>query len=110
LAAIDRQQRRAAGRVEFEHIIAGRSLGFAGAVVIQWTNAGIGPDHILRLHGLGQVLACRSAEVFDLLDRRLYLGRVTVVIAIGGADQREIALIGNDEDDAAVGVLEHVGA
>ena len=33
-----------------------------------------------------------------------------MIVAIGGADQREIILIGNDEDDAAVGVLEHVGA
>ena len=57
LAAIDRQQRRAAGRIEFEHIIAGGGLGFAGAVVIERTNAGIGPDHILRLHGLGQIFA-----------------------------------------------------
>ena len=53
LAAIDRQQRHAAGGLEFEHIIAGGGLGFAGAVIIERTNAGIGPDHILGLHRHG---------------------------------------------------------
>ncbi len=110
LAAIDRQQRRAAGRVELEDVIAGGGLGFAGAVVIERAHAGIGPDHVLRLDRLCQIFADGIAEIFDFLRRRLHLGRVAVVIAIGGADQREIVLIGNDEDDAAVAVLEHVGA
>ncbi len=110
LAAIDRQQRRAAGGVEFEHVIAGGGLGFAGAVVIERANAGIGPDHVRRLDRLGQIFADGSTEIFDFLGRGLHLGGVAVVVAIGGADQREIVLVGNDEDNPAVAVLEHVGA
>src|ERR1700730_5945181 len=109
LAAIDRQQRRA-GVVEFEYIFAGGGLGFAGAVVIERTHAGIGPDHVLRLDRLGQIFADGIAEVFDFLIGGFHLGRIAMVIAIGGADQREIVLIGNHKDDAAVAVLEHVGA
>ena len=33
-----------------------------------------------------------------------------MIVAIRGADQRECAAIGNDKDDAPVGVLKHVGA
>ena len=97
-------------RIEFEHVVAGRRLGFAGAVVIERAHAGIGPDHVLRQHRLGEILAGRSAEIVDLRGRRLHLGRIAVVIAVGGADQREIVLVGNGENDAAVGVLEDVGA
>ena len=32
-----------------------------------------------------------------------------MVLDVGGADQREVALVGNREDDALVGVLEDVG-
>ena len=32
-----------------------------------------------------------------------------MVVLVGGADQREVALIGNREDDAPVGVLEEIG-
>ena len=46
LAAIDREQRHAAGCVELEHVVARRGLGFAGAVVIERSHAGIGPDHV----------------------------------------------------------------
>ena len=110
LAAIDRQQRRAAGLVELENIIAGGRLGFAGAVVIERADAGIGPHHVLGLDRLGQIFADGIAEIFDFRSRRLHLGRVAIVIAIGGADQREIVLVGNHKDDAAVAVLKHVGA
>ena len=33
-----------------------------------------------------------------------------MVVAVRRADQSEIALIGNDEDDAAIGILKHIGA
>src|SRR6476620_10368540 len=105
LAAVDRQQRRAAGRVEFENVVAGGGLGFAGAVVIERANAGIGPDHVLGPDRFCQIFADGIAEVFYLFGRGFDLGGIAVVIAIGGADQREILLIGNDENDAAVAVL-----
>src|SRR6266404_832285 len=110
LAAVDRQQRRAAGRVEFENVVAGGGLGFAGAIIIERANAGIGPDHVLGPDRVRQIFAHGIAKVFYLFGRGFDLGRIAVVIAIGGADQREIVLVGNDEDNAAVAVLEHVGA
>src|SRR3569832_2588982 len=110
LAAIDREQRRAAGQIELEHIFAGRGLGFARAVVVERAYAGIGPDHIGRLHRFGEIFADGGAEIFDLRRGRFHEGGIAVVVLIGGADQREVILIGNDEDDAAVAVLEHVGA
>src|SRR3954462_15006020 len=109
LAAINRQQRRATGRIEFEHVIAGRSFRLAGAVVIERPHAGIGPDDVRRQHRLFQVFAGRRTEILNLLRAGFHLGRIAVVVAIGGADQRKVVLIGNDEDDAAIGVLEHVG-
>ena len=36
--------------------------------------------------------------------------RVALIVLIGGADQREIVLVGDGEDDAAVLVLEEIGA
>src|SRR3979490_724536 len=110
LAAVDRQPRRAAGVVEFENVIAGSGLGFAGAVVIQRPNAGIGPDHVLGLDRFRQIFADGIAEVFDLFGRGFTLGRGAIAVAIGGADQREVVLVRNDEDDPAVAVLKHVGA
>ena len=92
LAAEDRQQRRAARRVELEHVVAGRRLGLAGAVVVERAHAGEGPDHVGRRHRLGEICADRVAEIGDLLRRRLHLRRIAVVIAVGGADQREVAL------------------
>ena len=83
LAAIDRQQRRAAGRIELEHVVARGGLGFAGAVVIERTHAGVIPDHVGRLDGLCQIFADGVAEIFDLFrwspspwrDRRHNRGR-----------------------------------
>src|SRR6476661_8018712 len=110
LAPVNRQQRRAAGGIELENIVTGRGLGFAGAVVIERANAGIGPDHVLGPDRFRQIFADGIAKVFYLFGRGFNLRRIAVVIAIGGADQREIVLVGNDEDDATVAVLEHVGA
>src|SRR5258707_15199858 len=39
LAAVNRKQRRAAGGVEFENVVAGGGPGFPGAVVLEWANA-----------------------------------------------------------------------
>src|ERR1700722_17153696 len=110
LAAINRQQRRAAGRIVLQNIFAGGSLGFARTVVIERADAGISPDHVIGPDRLGQIFADGSAEIFDLLAGRLYLGGIAFIVPVGGADQREIVLIGNVEDNPAIAVLEHVGA
>jgi len=68
LAAVNRQKRRAAGRVELENVIAGSGLGFACAVIIERANAGIGPNHVLRLDRFGKIFADGIAEVFYFLD------------------------------------------
>ena len=63
-----------------------------------------------RRHRLREILARRIAEIVDLgiADRRLR--RVAEIVLVGRADQREIILVGNGEDDAAVPVLEEIGA
>ncbi len=109
LPPINRQQRRAARRVQFEHILAGRSLGFAHTIIVERADPGIAPHHILGPDRICKIFANRVAKIFDLLGRRLHLGRIAVIVAIGGTDQREVVLVGNDKNDSAITVLEHVG-
>ena len=108
LAAVDRQQRRAARQVEFENIFARGRLGFAGPIIIERTDTGIGPHDVGRRYRLGEIGAYRFAQIGDFFRRCFHLRRIALVVVVGGADQSEVILIGNDENDAPVAVLEHV--
>jgi len=108
LAAIDRKQRCPSRGIELEDIVARGGLGLAGAVIIERTNAGVSPHHVRRPNRLSKVFADRIAEIRNLLGRGFHLGWIASVVAVGGANQREIFLIGNDEHDAAVAVLKYV--
>ena len=57
-----------------------------------------------------EIFADRVEEIVGLpfVDRGG--GGVAGEILVGGADQREVALVGNGEADAAVGILENIGA
>ena len=109
LAAEHREQRRGAvGRIDLEMVVARHRGRIVVAVVEQRPHAGIGPDDVLRPHRLGHVVAGQLAEIGDFLgraDRRL----ARLDSDVGGADQREVPLVGNDEDDAVVLVLQHEG-
>ena len=109
LAAEDVEQRRAAGLVEVEDIVARHRRGVALAVVEQRPHAGEGHDDVLAPQLLLEVAVHRRDQVVDLgLVRRHVLGPA-LVADVGGADQREIALVGVDEDHPLVVVLHQVG-
>ena len=111
LAAEDRQKRRLPGRrVKAQHIVTGRFLRLRGAVVIERAHARIGPDDILASDRPCEIFACRAAEVNDLVLARRNRRRVPGIVEIGGADEGEVVLVGDCEDDAPVGILEDIAA
>ena len=64
-----------------------------------------------RLHRLGEIFAGRVAQIVDLgvADDGTSCGSPAIVL-VGRADQRELVLVGDGEDDAPVAVLEEIGA
>ena len=107
LAAEHRQQRRAVC-VEFQHIVAGHRLGFARPVIIERTDPGIGRDDVSWADLPGEIAIGGRAEIVDLsrCDDRIF-GPLHGFV--GRADQSLGALVGDREDDAPVGLLEHIG-
>ena len=79
------------------------------AIVLQRPNPRIAPDHIGWGDRVGEVLVRGIAQIGDLMRRNRDPGEVPGEIDIGGADQRELALVGDGKHDAAVGVLEDIG-
>ena len=109
LAAEDGEQRGAAGcGLQIQVVVAGGSLGLRGAVVVEGADAGIRPDDLVRGDGMFEVFAGAAAEIGAFLGGGGGVGRVTLEVEIGGADEGEVAFVGDDEDDPAVGVLEDV--
>ena len=108
LAAEDVEQRRAPFGPQLEHVIP-RGLGRRGrAVIIQRAHTRIGPDDVVGGDVLPEIavgeiqqilLFCRRADGFVVW---------RAVVLIGGADQREIGLIRDGEDDAPVGALKEI--
>src|SRR3546814_3988738 len=64
---------------------------------------------LLGADRLREILVGGVAEVADFLVAGGWWAFGAVLIAIGGADQREIALIRHSEEDADVGELEEIG-
>ncbi len=108
LAAVDRQQRRAVG-VEVDPVVPGHALRVVPGGRQQRTQAGEGPHHVGPPEVAGEVPVRHLEQVvdLDLVDARR--GEVADVVALGRADQRELALVGNGEHDAPVRGLEDVG-
>ena len=104
------QQRRAAGGVELEQVVARDRRRVAALVVEQRAHAGVAPDHVGRRRP-----AARSSGSPARTGRRSRPRRCApapigaVVLDVGRADQREVALVRDREDDPLVGVLEDVG-
>ena len=98
------------GGVEVEQVVARHRRRVARLVVEQRPHAGVGPDHVAPASP-----AARSSGSPARTGRRSRRRRCApapigaVVLDVGGADQREVALVGDGEDDALVGVLEDVG-
>ena len=108
LAAPYRQQRRLRG-VELQRVVARDGRRVARLVVEQRPHAGIRPHDILRRDRAREVAARLLAQVVRLRCVDLRATDRTVVLDVGGADQREVVLVRDREDDALVGVLEDVG-
>ena len=109
LAAEHREQRRRADRaIDFEMVVARHRRGIVVAVVEQRAHAGIGPHHVFRPYRLLHVVAGDVAEIGDLLGGAD--GGLTRIDGdVGRADQREGTLVGDDEDNAVVAVLQDEG-
>ncbi len=111
LAAEDVDERRYPGcALDREHVIPRHLLRPACAVVEERPHPGIGPDHVLGPHGHTEIDTRGGAEIGDLRRRRLRPRRVAVVVVIGRADQGEIVLEGDGEDEPPVACLEEIGA
>ncbi len=96
-------------RRAFEQIVAGDGGRRLRGVVQQRTYAGVGADHVGRADLLAEIAVGHLAQVGDLAVVDLDLARFALVFEVGGADQGELVLVGNGEDDALVRILEDVG-
>ena len=100
----------AAAASSLEQVVARDRRRVARGVVEQRAHAGVAPDHVGRRHrrarSSGWPARTGSRSRCGVDARR---GRVALDLDVGGADQREVALVGDGEDDALVGVLEDVG-
>ena len=76
---------------------------------MQRPDAGIGPDYVGRRYLLDEMIVDDLAEIGGLGGRNDDPGGVAFVSLVGCADEREIAFIGDGEDDAPVGVLQNIG-
>ena len=70
--------------------------------------AGKRAHHVDGLDPLAEIAVRRIAEIGDVAGRHRDDGGIALEGMAGGADQREIALIGACEDQPSVAVLEHI--
>src|SRR5581483_11456544 len=108
LAAEDREERTGMP-VELERVVARDARGVSRVIVQEGTHSAIAPYHVLGLYGLGEVAADSGAEIGDFLGVDAHGTRVTRVLDIRGADEREVALVGNGKHDPVIVILEKIG-
>lgn len=110
LTAKDVDQRRCALRCIFlQDVIAGCFLRLARTIIIERTHAGISPDDILKAHRLLEILTGTRAEIIGFFIADRDLGRIAMIVLIGGTNQRKIVFVRDGEDDTSVIVLEEIG-
>src|SRR5690606_11951332 len=93
-----------------EHVVPGRLLGLANAVVVQRANTGETSDDVRGTHPMLEIVGHARQQVVALFVARGDDGRVAVVVDVGGADEDVVVLEGQHEHDAPVMVLQDVGA
>ena len=64
--------------------------------------------HLIRQNRMAEIDARCAAEIGDLLGARGRSRKIALEVFVGRSDQREVALVGNRENDATVGILENV--
>ena len=104
------KRRRIFGWVEFENVVARCFLRLGGAVVIEGTDAGIGPDHLVGGDRRPEVAARGVAEILDFLWRHVHRIEVAAVIEVGRADQGVVSFERDDEKHPPILVLQDVAA
>ena len=96
--------------MQAEHVIPRRRRGRFRPVVVKRPHPGIGPDHLIGGHRRGEILAGESAQIIALLLGAVDFARRAVMVLVGGADQVEILLIGDGENDPPVAALKEIAA
>ena len=94
--------------VNFEMVTARCGFGLARPVIDQRTNTGVSVNDVGGSDGLFKICASGFADIIDFFGRRENVVERTFVIGIGRADKGEIILIGNGEEDPAIGVLAEI--
>ena len=96
--------------IELQHIVARCLLRLGCSVIIERTDAGIGPAHILARYRPFEIFAHRREQVIGLGIRNPRCAWIAFMILVGGSDQRVVLLIGNGKADTAIAILEDVAA
>src|SRR5258708_27883842 len=78
------------------------------AGIIERPNARIAPDDVLVVEAAFEKAADDAAQIEDFLRRDVDRTGIAVDRHLGRADQREALLEGDDEDDAAIGILQQI--
>jgi hypothetical protein len=103
------KRRRVFGWVKFENVVARCFLSFFGdAIVIEGTNAGIGPHHLVGGDRRPEVAARSVAKILDFLWRHVHRIEVAAVIEVGRADQGVVLFEGDDEKHPPVLILQDI--
>ena len=95
--------------MRLQQVVARDGRGRAFGIVEQRAHAGVRPHHVGGHDGAAQVAAEFAAQVGGFVGVDGDVRRVVLELDIGGADQGEVALVGDRENDAAVSALEDVG-
>ena len=110
LAAEDRQQRRLpVWRVELENIVARHRARVVGVVVVERPDAGEAVHDIVAGELALEVAVDHLEQIVDLAGVGGDVLGPPFIGNVGRADQREIVLVGIDEDHALVAVLDEIG-
>ncbi len=108
LAAED-GERRSAFSVEVEGVVARHDRGLEGPVVEKRPKPRVARNDILARDLASKTAAHGREQIVRLAVADRDRPRGALVGNVGRADQRELAFVGNDKDDAAVGVLQDIG-
>ena len=93
LAAENRQRRRAV-EIEIEGVIARHDGGLDRAIIEQRAQSGVAPDNIVPRRGAGKTAVDRRQQIIRFRVADHDRGGGALVGDVGGADQREILLVG----------------
>ncbi|MNP23452.1 hypothetical protein D3C76_1161620 [compost metagenome] len=92
-----------------QRVVAGDRLRRVRFVVAQRTHAGVSPDDIVTAQLFLEVVVIHFQQVVDFVIVNLHVFRIAVVFHVGGADDGELVIPWDHEDDTVVFVLQNIG-